>query len=283
MNASQLVVLLTGATGGIGQATARELARRGAALLLTARDATALDRLARDLALPAERCLVVPADLTDASDRARLVVAALNWKWGVNALVNNAGVGDLTLVGDVSAEQVEVTLATNVAAPMHLCRALLPRLLTLPEAHVLNVGSVFGAIGYPGYTTYCAAKFALRGFSEALGRELSDTTVQVHYLAPRATRTSMNDATVEAMNAALGVAMDPPERVAAALVDMLAGRRRRAVVGWPEKFFARLNGALPGLVDRALARQLPGIRRHAARTGVPVATNATQDIRRKYG
>lgn len=283
MNASQLVVLLTGATGGIGQATARELARRGAALLLTARDATALDRLARDLALPAERCLVVPADLTDAADRARLVVAALNWKPGINALVNNAGVGDLSLVGEVTAEQVEVTLATNVAAPMHLCRALLPRLLTLPEAHVLNVGSVFGAIGYPGYTTYCAAKFALRGFSEALARELSDTTVHVHHLAPRATRTAMNGAAVEAMNAALGVSMDPPERVAAVLVDMLAGRRPRAVVGWPEKFFARLNGALPGLVDRALARQLPGIRRHAARTGATVAADAPQDMRRKFG
>src|SRR5690606_23849417 len=106
-----------------------------------------------------------------------------------------------------------------------------------------------------------------------LARELSDTTVHVHHLAPRATRTAMNGAAVEAMNAALGVSMDPPERVAAVLVDMLAGRQPRAVVGWPEKFFARLNGALPGLVDRALARQLPGIRRHAARTGTPVGAD----------
>ena len=147
---------------------------------------------------------------------------------------------------------------------MQLCRALLPQLVRLGEAHLLNVGSVFGAIGYPGYASYCAGKFALRGFTEALAREVDGTPLRVHYLAPRATATAMNGAATCEMNDELGVATDPPERVAVAVCEMLEGSRRRAVIGWPEKLFARLNGALPGVVDAALRKQLPVILRFAA-------------------
>ena len=105
----------------------------------------------------------------------------------------------------------------------------------------------------------------MRGFTEALRRELADTSVRVHYVAPRATRTGINTSAVERMNEELGVAMDPPELVAKAVCDMLAGGRAEAVLGWPEKFFARVNGVLPRLVDGALRKQLPVIRRYADR------------------
>jgi len=151
-----------------------------------------------------------------------------------------------------------------VLAPLHLCRGLLAHLRSLPEACILNTGSVFGSIGYPGYAVYSASKFAVRGFTEALRRELSDTNVKVHYVAPRATRTGINTSAVERMNEELGVAMDPPELVARAVCDMVDGGRVEAVLGWPEKFFARVNGVLPRLVDGALRKQLPIIRRYAA-------------------
>ena len=127
----------------------------------------------------------------------------------------------------------------------------------------LSVGSVFGGLGYPGFTAYSASKFALRGFSEALRRELADTNVRVLYLAPRATRTGMNGSHVEAMNAELGVAMDAPETVAAAACALLARGARLAVVGWPEKLFVRINAVLPGVVDGSVRRQLSVIRRYA--------------------
>jgi short-subunit dehydrogenase len=178
-------------------------------------------------------------------------------------LVNNAGVNHFTMVEDQPAAQVDLAIAINLQAPIHLCRELLPHLLAQPEACILNTGSVFGAIGYPGYAVYSATKFAVRGFTEALRRELADTKVCVRYVAPRATRTGINTSAVERMNDELGVAMDPPELVAKAVCDMLAGGKVEAVLGWPEKLFARVNGLLPRVVDGALRKQLPVIRRYA--------------------
>jgi short-subunit dehydrogenase len=161
---------------------------------------------------------------------------------------------------------------------MHLCRELLPSLKARESAVIVNVGSVFGAIGFPGNVAYSAAKFAIRGFSEALRRELADSRVMVKYLAPRATRTAMNSAAVEEMNSRLEVTMDPPERVARAFIKLLESRQNSAVVGWPEKAFVKVNAVLPGIVDRAIRGQL-SIVRAAARGSRPqeIFPDETQD------
>ena len=140
----------------------------------------------------------------------------------------------------------------------------LPLLRAQPRALVVNVGSTYGSIGYPGYATYCASKFALRGFSEALRRELADTQVNVMYAAPRATRTAMNSTAATALNQALKVGMDDPADVARAVLKAVQSERSELYLGWPEKLFVRINGMLPGVVDRALRKQLPVIRRYLA-------------------
>ena len=222
---------------------------------------------------PAASAAPFAANLTRHEDRARLAEFARTWRGGVNVLINNAGVSHFRLLEEQPAEEIDLALAVNVQAPIHLCRLLLPHLAKQSEAHILNTGSVFGGLGYPAYTVYSATKFAIRGFSEALRRELADTPVRVHYLAPRATRTGINSAAVERMNAELGVAMDTPLQVARAARQMLERGAAEAVVGWPEKFFVRLNALLPRLVDNALRKQLPVIRRHAS-GAVPVASVA---------
>lgn len=263
MNASESKVLLTGAAGGIGRSIALELLGKGAEVLLVDRDARALEAVAQALAIPRERFELHAADLTSAPEREELCRKAAGWHGGINVLVNNAGVNPFGMFEALSPQQLDVTLAINLQAPMHLCRELLPHLRRQDRASIVNTGSVFGAIGYPGYAAYSASKFALRGFTEALRRELSGSRVTVQYFAPRATRTPINPQAVENMNRELGVAMDPPERVARELVALLESRRSSAVVGWPEKLFVRLNALMPGLVDRALRRQLPVIRRYA--------------------
>jgi short-subunit dehydrogenase len=263
MNPNLTRALITGGGGGIGGAIADELLVRGASVLLVDRDEAALRRAAERFARYGERVGTFAADLTRGADRERLCAAAAAWRGGVNVLINNAGVNHFRMFEDQPPEQLDLAIAINLQVPMHLCQELLPHLRRQPEACILNTGSVFGAIGYPGYAVYSATKFAVRGFTEALRRELADSNVEVRYVAPRATRTSINTSAVERMNAELGVAMDPPELVARAVCDMLAGGKLEAVLGWPEKLFARVNGLLPRVVDGALRKQLPVIRRYA--------------------
>ncbi|HWA37374.1 MAG TPA: SDR family oxidoreductase, partial [Burkholderiales bacterium] len=202
-------------------------------------------------------------DLATPAGREAVLRAAQALPLGVDLLINNAGAGDFAWLAEQDAGRLERLLQLNVHAPIELTRLFLPLLAAQPAAHVVNVGSIFGYLGYPGHAAYSASKFALRGFSEALRRELADGPVQVSYFAPRATRTPMNGRALHALNDELGVAMDLPDAVAAALVRHIAHPVREKLLGLPERLFARLNQVVPGLVDRALLRQLPVIRRHA--------------------
>lgn len=263
MNLTSARVLITGGAGGIGAAIAAELLQAGASVMLADMNEQALAAAAARLAAHGERVCTVPCNLTDTASRSELCRKAAQWR--VNVLVNNAGVNHFGFYDELTAAQISQTVAINVLAPMLLVHELLPHLKAQPEAHLLNMGSVFGNIGYPGYAAYSASKFALRGLSEALRRELADTSLRVHYLAPRATRTPINSAAVEQMNAELKVSMDPPEAVARAARAVLEKNLDAAVVGWPEKLFARVNAVFPALVDGAIIKQLPIIRRHALR------------------
>jgi short-subunit dehydrogenase len=182
----------------------------------------------------------------------------------VNVLVNAAGVNPFGLFAEQTAAEISKAFTINALAPLMLCHALLPILLERPSAHIVNVGSTFGSIGFPGFTAYSASKFAVRGFSEALRRELADTAVRVHYVAPRATKTALATDRVRAMNAELGVGMDTPQTVAAAIMRVLRDERRELLLGTRERVFAKLNSLFPGLVDRSLRRQLGVVRRYAS-------------------
>lgn len=252
-------ILLTGATGGIGQPLAERLAHGGARLLLAGRDARHLDALAGRCQGRAE---TVCADITGGDGREAVLQAARRMG-GVNLLINAAGVNRFGLLEQQDDAALAALLQLNVTATLQLTRALLPMLRQQERAMVVNIGSTFGSIGYPGYAAYCASKFALRGFSEALRRELADTRVGVLYVAPRATRTAMNAPGVVAMNEALKVAMDEPDQVAEAVAAAIVREREELYLGWPEKLFVRLNGLLPRLVDQALRKQLPVIQRFA--------------------
>lgn len=252
--------IVTGATGGIGRAVAQRLCREGAHVLLVGRRAEVLHEIAGRF--PGQ-VTAVCADLTERAGR-DTVLAAGRAFGRPDCLINCAGAGGFALVEDQDDEALETLVATNVTSVLQLTRRLLPLLQEADEAVVLNVGSTLGSIGYPGYAAYCATKFALRGYSEALRRELADTRIRVLYVAPRATRTGMNSAAVEAMNRDLGVGMDSPQQVAASVLLALVSGREETYLGWPERLFVRINGVLPRWVDRALRKHLPVVRRFAA-------------------
>lgn len=253
-------VLLTGASGGIGGALAQTLDKAGCRLLLSGRNQAKLDALLNQLQGQEHRSLAV--DLTSKQGRALLLAEAT--RQDTDILVNCFGVNQLSLLKGMADDAIETIVNTNLTVPMQLCRGMLPVLASRPESAIVNIGSTLGSIGYAGSAVYCASKFGLRGFTEALRRELADTATRVIYIAPRATHTELNSEEVRQMNRKLGNAVDPPERVAESLLKAL--RQDGAdnhYLGLPEAFFVRLNSLFPGLVDRALFKQLPVIRRFA--------------------
>ena len=259
MNLQNKTIVLTGASGGIGQAMAHELANNGARLILVGQNIAKLENLAQSLT--GEHSFIV-ADLSSEDGRNQLFDYCSS-NGPINVLINNAGISAFEMIEDQSDSDISRLIAINLTSPMLVTKGLLPLLQSTADGGVVNVGSAFGAIGYPGFSTYCASKFGFRGYSEALRRELSDSSLQVFYLAPRATNTAINSSRVAALNSELANAVDEPIIVAKALLKQLQKNKINCYVGWPEKFFARLNGLLPKLVDSSLSKQLPVIRRLA--------------------
>jgi len=257
MRLAEARVVLTGASGGIGMAIAEALCSHGAEVLAVSRHQEPLSSLQMKYPYLLQW---VKADLTTHEGRQHVLMTA-QAKQGINMLINAAGTNHFAMLEQLPDREIDSMLSINLHAPIQLTAIMLPMLRQVTSAMVVNVGSTYGSIGYAGYATYCASKFALRGFSEALRRELADTRVGVLYVAPRATKTSMNSPAARALNTALKSSEDDPQQVAAAVIHAIASNQRELYLGWPERFFVRLNSLLPMVVDRGLRKHLPLIRR----------------------
>jgi short-subunit dehydrogenase len=258
MQLTQARVLLSGASGGLGRALARQLVEGGASVLLTGRDADKLKTLQTALGTSAS---YVVADLNCDDGIRHALQAAVDFK--VNTLVNNAGTSAFGLLEDQHWQLIEQLLCTNLLAPMRLTHALLGHLMAQPQAAVVNVGSTFGSIPFAGFAAYSSAKAGLRGFSQSLRRELADTQVAVIHVAPRAIDTPMNSPAVNALNHALKNQSDSAQSVARQIVKALQHGRGEHHFGFPERLFAWFNAVAPTLVERGLATKLATIKQHA--------------------
>ena len=258
-------ILLTGATGGIGRYIALLLARKGANLALVGRDIAKLETLANEIAAKGGNARTIVADF-EIPGTANLVASQANQLLGgIDILINNAAILDFMLFEDQSPERIAQMIQTNVTAPIQLAHAVLPQFKAANQGHYVMVGSILGSLGFPYYTTYCASKFAVHGFSQALRRELVDTNIEVTYIAPRTINTPMNDASTLAMLAKTGGNMDEPEKVAAIVVNALEREKQEVFIGQPESFFAWLNGVLPKVVNLGLKKQARLAKEFAAR------------------
>jgi short-subunit dehydrogenase len=167
--------------------------------------------------------------------------------------------------GQQSKASIERLVGLNVTSMICLTQALLPSLNVFARgtvaAQIINIGSSFSYIGYPGFAVYCATKYAVRGFTQALDRELAGTGLAVRLFSPRATKTDINSDAVRAMNRDLGVNEDDPAQVAQQFLKFCASQAKEYRVGFPEKLFALLNQLVPSVVGNAIERQLPRIRK----------------------
>ena len=183
-------VVLTGATGGVGSALARQLVARGARVLLVARTAAPLVALARELEREDDsrhRIDALAADVTSASARVGVRDAAI--ARNANVLINAASTDEAGLFHALDVARVDALLQTNLVAAMQLTRILLPHLLQQSAARTLSIGSALDGTGVPGATAF----IGLRGFCEALRRELAGTAVRVQFLGRFSERHELND------------------------------------------------------------------------------------------
>ncbi|NKI75054.1 SDR family oxidoreductase [Dickeya sp. CFBP 2040] len=253
-------ILLTGASSDLGQELALALAARGARLYLVGRNEQALLALQRRLP-DANHHNILLADLFDEQDRDALAECFPD-NARLDVLINNAALSTFSLFEDQSHETIHQQLLLNAEAPILLTHALLDS-INAPGI-IMNIGSTLGGIGYPGYSVYCASQFALRGFSEALHRELSHKRIKVLHLAPRAIKTNDSNSAINILTQELGYRSDSPSQVAEHAVNVLERESVRRWLGWPEKLFVRLNALLPAVVDNAIKRQLAVIQRYVA-------------------
>jgi short-subunit dehydrogenase len=260
MNLHGSRILLTGAGSGIGRCLALALGARGARLMLVGRNIARLNETVHQITASGGNASALAHDLGDPGGHDRLVQSTISSLGGIDLLINNAGISGFGEFARENPAAIDEIININITAPLLLTRAVLPAMLASGKGRIVNIGSIFGSIGFPHFAAYSASKFALRGFSEALRRELADSGVGVTYVAPRTTRTTFNSEALHQLSAASGATIDDPATVAAIIIDAINADRDEVYIGWPEKLAVHLNALLPRLISIAIGKQVAAAR-----------------------
>jgi short-subunit dehydrogenase len=248
--------LVTGASGGIGRAIALELARHGSRVVLVARRADALERVAAEIRAAGGASETVAGDITAAGVRRSALDRAQTAFGGLDILVNNAGRGAMGRFDEASPERLRDVFELNFFAAAELIREALPLLKQGNRPIVVNIGSILGHRATPRNSEYCASKFALRGLSESLRPELSRSGVEVLLVSPGTTES-------EFYEHALNAAEKPPwpqqepvsaEHVARAIVRAIQRGKHEIVPSARGRALVWLNRLAPSWVDRLMRR-----------------------------
>jgi short-subunit dehydrogenase len=250
------VVAVTGASAGIGRATAEHLGRLGASVALFARRADRLDEIARAIRAGGGRALVVAGDVTSEADVAALVDRTVAEFGRLDAMIANAGIGFHGPIDDTAPETMRRLVEDNFWGRFPAARAAMPVFRRQAAGHLILVSSIVGQRGIGFMSGYSATKAAQIGFAESLRAELAGTAIHVSVVCPISTETEFHDA----MRRDFGHAVaglgprQPAADVARAIASCLERPRAEVYPHRPSRALVILNALAPGLTDRLVQR-----------------------------
>jgi hypothetical protein len=249
------VVIVTGASSGIGEATAREFGREGARVVLAARRIDRLEELAKEISTMGSgaETLVVQADLSQLADIQSVVEKTLKQFGRIDVLVNNAGFGRLDWLEKLDpVKDIDAQLNVNVHGVIQTTRQVLPIMIKQRAGSIINMCSMAGLIGTPTYTIYSASKHAVHGFSEALRREVKPWGISVSMIYPGGVTTEFGQhAGINRKTKATTpkFLLLTAEQVGSEVVKLVKRPRAMRIIPWLWSLSAYLNKLWPAFVD----------------------------------
>ena len=251
-SSSGKTVVITGASSGIGRAAALEFARRGANVVIAARRGELLDEIARLCRDRGVSCTTIVADVSNRTDCKRLIDSAGR----IDILVNNAGFAIFEAIENAKPEDLEEMMRTNYFGAVWCTQAALPAMLARREGTIVNVASIAGMMGYARMGGYCATKFAMIGFSEALRDEVIDRGVRVAMVCPGTVDTNffVKAERGKMPGASRLILAIKPERVAKAICNSAEDGRYRRILPLGAAVYMRLKEFSPRLAHLLMRR-----------------------------
>lgn len=247
------VVLITGASSGIGAASAQLFAAQGYTVVLAARRGELLDRLAEEILSKGGNALAITTDVTrweDAQNCIRVLLERFN---RLDVLINNAGFGRLKWLEELDPQKdIEAQIQVNLLGAIYMARAVTPVMMAKGKGAIINIASVAGLIGMPTYSIYAATKFGMRGFNEALRRELTPFGIHVSIIYPGGVETEFSQHT--GVNRKTGYSTPTrfrlsAEDVARVAFGLIEHPRRQVIIPWYMSGAQWMNALCPSLVD----------------------------------
>ena len=269
---------VTGAASGIGRALALELAARGCDLALADRDEAGLQTLAAEIGRTrSPKITVHRVNVSDPPQIEAFAQAATSAHPGLNILVNNAGVALFGQFSEIDQDQMDWLMNINFWGVVRTTRAFLPHLSTRPEAHIVNLSSIFGIVAPPGQTAYAAAKFAVRGFSESLRHELAmaKSPVRLSVVHPGGVATNIarnartgaaitdNARRAQAIERFDAMARTSPAAAALRIIQGIEKNQPRILIGSDARFMDLLQRFRPATYWAVMARRIEKMTRTA--------------------
>ncbi len=249
-------ILLTGASSGIGWYLATKLVAAGAFVVVTGRRADRLKQLRLSCGNPQKRLIAIPGDISEPEHRRDLIATTAEQLGGMDILINNAGIGAMGAFASASPDRLRRIFEVDFFAATELTRLALPHLKKGVQPAVCIVNSVLGHRGVPNKSEYCAAKFALRGWSEALRLELRPAGIDVVNVSPSTTVSEFFESLIESDSTLkrpqLGT--QTAEHVASSVLRALKGRKRDAILSPGGQALVWLSRLAPRFTDQLLLR-----------------------------